>query len=118
MACSDAYGRRELVWLAASEYVITAVNHVSYPNRVLRQGGLAAGAQEDGSARLLDLERSAAWALVDHQFSHVFVRDADRRRCERTSRSGWRTSRGSPKCWSGEQLASTASIIRERATSW
>ena len=36
---TDAYGIRELVWLAASEYVITDVHHVSYPNRVLRQEG-------------------------------------------------------------------------------
>jgi len=31
----------------------------------------------------LDLQKSAAWALVDHQFSHVFVRDADSQLCAR-----------------------------------
>ena len=35
-----AYGAQELTWVAASEYVITAVDHVSYPNRELRQAGL------------------------------------------------------------------------------
>ncbi len=64
------------MWLAASEYVITDVHHVSYPNRVLRQEGLLAGAR-GRRPELLDLDRSAAWAMVDHQFSHVFVRDLD-----------------------------------------
>jgi hypothetical protein len=73
---TDAYGMRELVWLAASEYVITDVRHVSYPNRVLRQEGHLR-VRADAGQELLDLDRSAAWAMVDHQFSHVFVRDMD-----------------------------------------
>jgi predicted AlkP superfamily pyrophosphatase or phosphodiesterase len=74
---SEAYGSAELMWLAASEYVISEVDHVSYPNRILRQAGLLQVSRQDGR-ELLDLERSRAWALVDHQFSHVFVRDEDR----------------------------------------
>jgi hypothetical protein len=76
---SGAYGTRELLWLAASEYVITEVQHVSYPNRVLREAGQLQ-VHTDAGRESLDLERSAAWALVDHQFSHVFVRDQDARR--------------------------------------
>ncbi len=72
----EAYGARELVWLAASEYVITEVDHVSYPNRILREEGHLQ-VQEDGGREQLDFARSAAWAMVDHQFSHVFVRDGD-----------------------------------------
>ena len=75
---ADAYQGSEVVWLAASEYVITPVDHVCYPNRLLREAGLLEVRQEaDGEH--LDLTASCAWALVDHQFSHVFVKDADSR---------------------------------------
>ena len=64
-------------WLAVSEYVISSVNHVSFPNRLLREAGLLQVQLHDGGEQL-DLENSKAWALVDHQFSHVFVKDRDR----------------------------------------
>ncbi len=64
------------VWLAISEYVITSVDHVAYPNRRLRETGLLHVIEEEGREQL-DFENSDAWALVDHQFSHVFVRDSD-----------------------------------------
>jgi hypothetical protein len=70
------YDRGELLWLAASEYVITAVDHVTYPNRRLREEGLLVVREADDGEHL-DLQQSRAWALVDHQFSHVYVRDAD-----------------------------------------
>lgn len=73
-----AYGRVAPLWIAASEYVITPVSHVTYPNRVLRDAGLLA-VREEADGEHLDLDASRAWALVDHQFSHVFVRDADPR---------------------------------------
>ena len=73
---SAAYAGKELVWLAASEYTMSEVQHVSYPNRVLRQAGLLQVRSENGR-EMLDLERSTAWALVDHQFSHVFVPGAE-----------------------------------------
>jgi predicted AlkP superfamily pyrophosphatase or phosphodiesterase len=73
---ASAYDGSDPVWLAASEYVITEVDHVSYPNRVLREAGLLA-VREDGTGEQLDVAASRAWALVDHQFSHVFVRDDD-----------------------------------------
>ena len=64
-------------WLAVSEYVISPVDHVSFPNRLLREAGLLqVEIQSDGEQ--LDLENSKAWALVDHQFSHVFVKDRDK----------------------------------------
>jgi predicted AlkP superfamily pyrophosphatase or phosphodiesterase len=73
---AGAYAPLEPIWIAASEYVIVPVDHVTYPNRVLRQAGLLqVRDQEDGEH--LDLAASKAWALVDHQFSHIFVRDAD-----------------------------------------
>jgi hypothetical protein len=73
---AKAYDGEQLLWMAASEYVITAVDHVSYPNRILREAGLLQVQRQDDGEHL-DFERSRAWALVDHQFSHVFVNDAD-----------------------------------------
>ncbi len=71
-----AYEGSELTWLAASEYVITEVDHVVYPNRLLREAGLLSVRCEDGM-EYLDPAGSLAWALVDHQFANVYVRDAD-----------------------------------------
>lgn len=72
---AEAYGE-ELLWLAAGEYAVTPVDHVCFPNRILREAGLLAVRPADDGEHL-DLEASRAWALVDHQFSHVFVRDDD-----------------------------------------
>lgn len=73
-AAAKAYEGRNLVWLVASEYVITPVDHVTYPNRVLREAGLLT-VKNDGAGELIDFANTPAWALVDHQFSHVFVKD-------------------------------------------
>lgn len=61
-------------WLVVSEYVITEVNHVSYPNQVLRKFGLLE-IDETDDGELLNMKNSRAWALADHQFSQVFVKD-------------------------------------------
>jgi len=63
-------------WIVASEYAIVPVDHVTYPNRALREAGLLA-IEERADGEYLDPVESAAWALVDHQLSHVFVRDQD-----------------------------------------
>lgn len=73
--CNAALGN-DAIWLVASEYVITPVDHVSYPNRVLRDAGLLSVRAEDDGEHL-DLANSHAWALVDHQFAHVFVKEND-----------------------------------------
>lgn len=62
-------------WLAAGEYSIVPVDHVTYPNRILREAGLLA-VREGVDGEYLDPAASQAWALVDHQFSHVFLKDA------------------------------------------
>jgi predicted AlkP superfamily pyrophosphatase or phosphodiesterase len=62
----------KLLWLIAGEYVISPVDHVCYPNRLLREAGLLAVRNEDDGEHL-DLTASTAWAMVDHQMSHVFV---------------------------------------------
>ncbi len=73
---TEAYGDADLAWLVASEYTIVPVNHVSFPNRVLREAGLLR-VQETEQGEQLDLRASDAWALVDHQLAHVFVRQED-----------------------------------------
>jgi predicted AlkP superfamily pyrophosphatase or phosphodiesterase len=81
---NSAYGETPL-WLVASEYAIVPVDDVVYPNRILREAGLLkVNAAEDGE--LLDLVNSKAWALADHQFSHVFVQDADPKTVKRVAR--------------------------------
>ena len=74
----------ELLWLVAGEYAITPVDHASYPNRVLREAGLLA-VREEPDGEHLDLERSQAFAMVDHQFSHVFVADGDQQLAARVA---------------------------------
>ncbi|MBN2581008.1 MAG: alkaline phosphatase family protein [Pirellulales bacterium] len=71
----EAYGEKPL-WLAAGEYAITKVDHVEFPNRLLRESGLLTVRKED-DGEYLDPAASRAFALVDHQFAHVFVQDAD-----------------------------------------
>ncbi len=81
---NSAYGETPL-WLVASEYAIVPVDEVTYPNRILREAGLLkVSAAEDGE--LLDLVSSKAWALADHQFSHVFVQDSDPKTIKRVTR--------------------------------
>ncbi len=70
------YADKPPLWLVASEYVITPVDHVTYPNRLLREAGLLeVEEREDGEH--LDYRQSRAWAMTDHQYSHIFVKDAN-----------------------------------------
>ncbi|MDA1180042.1 MAG: alkaline phosphatase family protein, partial [Planctomycetota bacterium] len=52
---------------------------------------------------LLDFEQSRAWALVDHQFSHVFVRDHDASTIKQV-RDLFAGSEGIDEVLSGKQL--------------
>ncbi len=72
---AEAYDE-QLLWIIAGEYAITRVDHVTYPNRVLREAGLLAVRDEEDGEHL-DFEQSRAFALVDHQLSHVFVAGGD-----------------------------------------
>jgi predicted AlkP superfamily pyrophosphatase or phosphodiesterase len=74
------------LWLVASEYAIVPVDHVLFPNRLLRGAGLLKVNESDGGGESLDLGASRAWALVDHQFSHIFVQDADAKTIKKISR--------------------------------
>ncbi len=79
----EAYGQRPL-WVIAGEYAITSVREVVYPNRLLREAGLLAVREEDGREHI-DFEASRAWAMVDHQFAHVFVADDDEQTIRRAA---------------------------------
>jgi predicted AlkP superfamily pyrophosphatase or phosphodiesterase len=74
------------LWLVASEYAIVPVDHVLFPNRMLRGAGLLKVNESEGGGESLDLGASKAWALVDHQFSHIFVQDADPKTIKKISR--------------------------------
>ena len=73
------------LWLVASEYAIVPVDDVVYPNRLLRGAGLLKVTDSD-DGEYLDFAASKAWALADHQFSHVFVQDSDPKIVKRVAR--------------------------------
>ena len=57
------------------EYAMTDVSRVLYPNRLLRDAGLLSIDEKDGMEHL-NAAASRALAVVDHQFAHVYVKDA------------------------------------------
>jgi predicted AlkP superfamily pyrophosphatase or phosphodiesterase len=67
-------GRDRLTVLVAGEYRIRPVSHALFPNRVLREAGLLS-VTDTADGELLDIENSRAWALADHQVSHVYLQD-------------------------------------------
>jgi predicted AlkP superfamily pyrophosphatase or phosphodiesterase len=69
-------GAQETAWVVAGEYALTPVSGAVYPNRILRQAGLLKVRQENGY-EYLDLAGSDAFAMVDHQFAHIFVNRGD-----------------------------------------
>lgn len=64
----------DAVFLVAGEYALTDVTGVIYPNRILREAGFLTIRDEDG-AEHIDLAASPAFAMVDHQLAHLFVKD-------------------------------------------
>ena len=65
-----AYGE-DLLWLVAGEYAITPVDHVAYPNRVLRQAGLLAVRQEADGERAWTWRRAGPgrWSITSSRTS-------------------------------------------------
>ena len=80
-----ASSRSPVDWLIVGEYAITEVSNVVYPNRVLREAGLLQVVKDESGKEQIDWERSEVWALVDHQFAHLFVRDGDARTARRAA---------------------------------
>ncbi|MCB9852479.1 MAG: alkaline phosphatase family protein [Phycisphaerales bacterium] len=69
-----ALGITDADYLVVSEYAMTDVSRVIYPNRMLRDAGMAQIDERDGH-EYLNLKESKAFAVVDHQFAHVYVND-------------------------------------------
>lgn len=70
-------GAREIfeedpTWVVAGEYAITKTESAVYPNRLLREMGLLE-VRGEADGEHLDLEKSKAWALCDHQCAHVYI---------------------------------------------
>jgi hypothetical protein len=57
-----------------SEYAMQPVNRSIAINAVLRRAGLLS-LRETGVGKIVDYERSGAFAMVDHQVGHVYLRD-------------------------------------------
>jgi len=91
------------LWIAASEYVITSVNDVTYPNRILRDAGLLK-VTETEEGELLDFAASKAVALADHQLSHIFVQDSDAKTIKKVARL-FAKQPGVAEVLTGEDLA-------------
>jgi len=61
------------VLIVASEYGMTEVNRVVYPNRLLCEAGLVK-LREIGGGLYIDFEHSDAFAVCDHQVAHIYCR--------------------------------------------
>ncbi|RLT12450.1 MAG: alkaline phosphatase family protein [Planctomycetota bacterium] len=65
-------GRESLIVLVAGEYKIRPVSQTLFPNRVLREAGLLS-VIDTPDGEILDQQGSFAWALADHQVSHIYL---------------------------------------------
>ncbi|MFA6930022.1 MAG: nucleotide pyrophosphatase/phosphodiesterase family protein [Lentisphaeria bacterium] len=72
LCAADELGYEVLVW---GDYGIRPVHQVVYPNRILRQYGLFQARRVAGGQTYPNLHDSAAFAMVDHQVAHLFVKD-------------------------------------------
>lgn len=80
--CNSIPTSRDATFLAVGEYAMTEVTGVIFPNRILREAGALQCGIVEGCEEV-DMQRSPAFAMVDHQFAHVFVNaesEAERRR--------------------------------------
>jgi predicted AlkP superfamily pyrophosphatase or phosphodiesterase len=57
-----------------SEYGISPVTEVVYPNKILREAGYIT-VRKENYGETLDCGASLAFAMADHQVAHVFVKD-------------------------------------------
>ncbi len=74
IAClRDVAARRGYDWLVFGDYALGPVNRAAFPNRSLREAGLFVARKVDD--RLYpDFGESGAFALVDHEIAHVYVK--------------------------------------------
>jgi predicted AlkP superfamily pyrophosphatase or phosphodiesterase len=62
--------------MVVSEYGLTPVEDVVYPNRLLREPGLLR-VRKGPFGEMLDVFESRAFAVCDHQAAHVYVKEAE-----------------------------------------
>jgi hypothetical protein len=96
-------GRDRLTVLVAGEYRIRPVSHTLFPNRVLREAGLLS-VTDTADGELLDIENSRAWALADHQLSHVYLHDGHDRSLVEQVATLFRGRAGVARVLAGEDL--------------
>jgi hypothetical protein len=105
----------ELIVLVAGEYRIRPVSHTLFPNRILREAGLLA-VNETPTGEILDIAASTAWALADHQISHIYLRDSgDRALFDRVA-SLFRNREGVARVLTGDELVAaglTATAVQD-----
>ncbi len=70
----DFYEERGARVIVLSEYGIVPVSRPVHPNRILRRAGLVSYRMELGR-EVIDIGGSEAFAMADHQISHVYVHD-------------------------------------------
>lgn len=58
--------------IIVGDYSMTAVNTPILPNLAFRQANLLATRPDENGKLLVDFDRSAAFAMVDHQIAHVY----------------------------------------------
>lgn len=63
----------ETVVNIVSEYGFHDVNTPVFPNRVLREAGLLSVKDDGEGGEEIDLDNSTAFAMVDHQITHVYA---------------------------------------------
>ncbi len=109
---------KDAVFLVAGEYAMTDVTGVVYPNRILRDAGWLAVREEQGT-EFVDFAATRAFAMVDHQFAHVYLNDAhrsrERKRPENAGCHGPGTSTPEGKSKNGNRqstIAGTADLFR------
>jgi len=83
----DSFRGRGCRVIVLSEYGIVPVSRPVYPNRMLREAGLLE-VKVDLGREYLDPGASRAFAVVDHQIAHVYVRDDSDRAAVQTLFTG------------------------------
>ncbi|MBK8269700.1 MAG: alkaline phosphatase family protein [Planctomycetes bacterium] len=69
-----ALGMSDAVFLFVGEYAITDVSRVVYPNRMLRDAGMLRVESRPDGEHLITAD-SLAFAVVDHQFANIYIKD-------------------------------------------
>lgn len=73
ISCAENMGYEAVVF---GDYAITDVDSTVFPNRILREAGLFS-VREIATMTYPDFNASRAFALVDHQVAHVYVRQCE-----------------------------------------